>query len=285
MSALIEVNIDGDTLKPISDLGIALLNKIEKATGWIFSTATAKKEGYKNIIEEISKRDDINSIDRAVIISNFTKIKREHKNKTQIVDKAISLLEKGDNPEQLDNDWVLRFFEFCKNVSNEDLQYVWAKVLANECKENFNNSFKLLNTISEISSNEINLIKKILKDCNYGIRNFEAIGIVCIRNEYLEDINIKYDEIIKLEDFGIMKREIITLQDEISFDLENEIIKFIRKPEKKGHFNFTKYANFYRFTHIGMEIIELINEEISGNQFKKLEKAFDYEYNVMLEKK
>ena len=66
-----------------------------------------------------------------------------------------------------------------------------------------------------------------------------------------------------------MKREITTLQDEISFDLENEIIKFIRKPKKKGHLNLIKYANFYRFTHIGMEIIELINEEISGNQFKK----------------
>lgn len=175
-----------------------------------FSTTTAKKEGYKNIIEEISKRDDINPIDRTVIISNFRKIKREHKNKTQIVDKAISLLEKGDNPEKLDNDWVLRFFEFCKAVSNEDLQYVWAKILANECKENSNNSFKLLNTISEISNNEINLIRKILKECNYGIRNFEAIGIIFIKNEYLEDIDIKYDEIIKLEDFGIMKREITT---------------------------------------------------------------------------
>ena len=277
--------ISGDVLKPISDLGIVLLNKVEKATGWIFSTTTAKKEGYKNIIEEISKRDDINPIDRTVIISNFRKIKREHKNKTQIVDKAISLLEKGDNPEKLDNDWVLRFFEFCKAVSNEDLQYVWAKILANECKENSNNSFKLLNTISEISNNEINLIRKILKECNYGIRNFEAIGIIFIKNEYLEDIEIKYDEIIKLEDFGIMKREITTLQDEISFDLENETIRFIRKPEKKGYLNLTKYANFYRFTHIGMEIIELINEEINGNQFKKLEKAFDYEYNVILEKK
>ena len=268
--------ISGDVLKPISDLGIVLLNKVEKATGWIFSTTTAKKEGYKNIIEEISKRDDINPIDRTVIISNFRKIKREHKNKTQIVDKAISLLEKGDNPEKLDNDWVLRFFEFCKAVSNEDLQYVWAKILANECKENSINSFKLLNTISEISNNEINLIRKILKECNYGIRNFEAIGIIFIKNEYLEDIDIKYDEIIKLEDFGIMKREITTLQDEISFDLENETIRFIRKPEKKGYLNLTKYANFYRFTHIGMEIIELINEEINGNQFKKLEKAFDY---------
>ena len=277
--------ISGDVLKPISDLGIVLLNKVEKATGWIFSTTTAKKEGYKNIIEEISKRDDINPIDRTVIISNFRKIKREHKNKTQIVDKAISLLEKGDNPEKLDNDWVLRFFEFCKAVSNEDLQYVWAKILANECKENSNNSFKLLNTISEISNNEINLIRKILKECNYGIRNFEAIGIIFIKNEYLEDIDIKYDEIIKLEDFGIMKREITTLLKVISFDLGDEALRFIRKPEKKGYLNLTKYANFYRFTHIGMEIIELINEEINGNQFKKLEKAFDYEYNVILEKK
>ena len=71
--------ISGDILKPISDVGIALLNKIEKATGWIFSTVTAKKDGYKNLIEEISKRDDINPIDRAIIISNFGKIKKEYK--------------------------------------------------------------------------------------------------------------------------------------------------------------------------------------------------------------
>ena len=38
--------ISGDVLKPISDLGIVLLNKVEKATGWIFSTTTAKKVEY-----------------------------------------------------------------------------------------------------------------------------------------------------------------------------------------------------------------------------------------------
>ncbi len=68
--------INGDLLKPISDLGISLLDKVEKATGWIFSTTTVKKEGYKNIIEEISKRDDINPFDRVALISNFNKIKK-----------------------------------------------------------------------------------------------------------------------------------------------------------------------------------------------------------------
>ena len=31
-----------------------------------------------------------------------------------------------------------------------------------------------------------------------------------------------------------------------------------------------------------MEIIELINEKITRNQLKKLEKAFNHEYNVIL---
>lgn len=277
--------INGNILKPISDLGIALLDKIEKATGWIFSTTTAKKEGYKNIIEEISKRDDINPFDRVALISNFNKIKKEYKNKAEIIDKSIHLLDKGATPEKIDNDWLLKFFDLCKNVSNEDLQYVWAKILANECNLNSKSSFKLLETISDISSNEINLIRKILKECNYGMKNFEAIGIVFLENKYLKDVNIKYEDIIRLEDVGIMKRELITLQDEILFDLDNKLVKFIKRKEAKGLLNLTHYANFYRFTHIGMEIINLIETTDMGNQFIKLEKALNSEYSMVIENK
>lgn len=39
--------ISGDVLKPISDLGIVLLNKVEKATGWIFSTTQLKRKDIK----------------------------------------------------------------------------------------------------------------------------------------------------------------------------------------------------------------------------------------------
>ncbi len=277
--------ISSDVLKPISDLGIALLDKIEKATGWFFSTATAKKEGYKNIIEEISKRNDINPIDRAVIISDFKKIEKEYKNKTRIIDKAIHLLDKKDNPEKIDNDWLLRFFDLCKNVSNEDLQYVWAKILANECKENSKNSFKLLRTISDISIDEINLIKKMLKGCNYTMPNTQTIGIVFLNHNYLNNMKIKYEDIIKLEDTGIMKREQITLPDEFSFDLEDRVVKFIKKEEVKKYLNLSHSANFYRFTYTGMEILELIEEETNEDPLKKLEKAIDSEYNIVTENK
>lgn len=195
------------------------------------------------------------------------------------------ILDKGATPGKIDNDWLLKFFDLCKNVSNEDLQYVWAKILANECNLNSKSSFKLLEAISDISSNEINLIRTILKECNYVVKNFEAIGIVFLENKYLEDANVKYEDIIRLEDVGIMKRELITLQDEILFDLENKLVKFIKKKETKGLLNLTHYANFYRFTHIGMEIINLIENTYMGNQFIKLGKALNSEYTMIIENK
>ena len=168
-------------------------------------------------------------------------------------------------------------------MSNEEIQYVWAKILANECKEKNNSSFKLLMAISTMSINEFNLIKKILKECNYGEKCFESIGIVCIKNEYLNTINVKYEDIVKLEDIGIMKREIITLDDEIIFNLENKKIKFIKKEEKKSYLKLTKYANFYRFTNIGMELIQLINMETDTDQFKKLAIALKDDYDMITE--
>ena len=43
---------------------------------------------------------------------------------------------------------------------------------------------------------------------------------------------IKYEDIIRLKNMGIMKRELITLQDELSFDIENNLVKFIKKKNK-----------------------------------------------------
>lgn len=227
MSSLIE--IDGNTLKPISDLGIALLDKIEKATGWIFSTTTAKKEGYKNIIEEISRRDDINPIDRAAIISNYKKIIKEHKNRTEIVSRAVQLLNKGSNIENIDEEWLLRFFDLCKNVNNEEMQYVWAKILANECEEEQKNSFKLLRIISDLTNKDVNLIMNFIKECNYVSNPYELIGIVCENIGYLDSINIKYKDILKLEELGIIKKDTISLPNEFSYTLDDRIVTFKRK--------------------------------------------------------
>lgn len=273
MDSLIKID-----LKPLSDLGIALLDKIEKGTGWIFSTETAKKQGYKNIIDEISKRNDINPIDRAVIISQFNKIKKEHKNRAQIIYKAVKLLEKGDNPEKIKDDWLIEFFDLCKNVSDEELQFVWGRVLQKECTEDGKSSLRLLRTISDITKNEINMITKIAKNINYATANSEYWGIVCSEMQFLETIGISFDEIMELEELGVIKRETLSFKDGSKFSYCN--VNYVIKYKKKSYLNLTKLVNFFRLTQVGMQILNLAEIDFENHNIleilkKALEKDFD----------
>ncbi len=277
--------IDGDVLRPLSDLGIELLNKIEKATGWIFSTETAKKKGYSNIIEEISKRDDINPIEKAMIISQFRKIVREYKNKTKITSKTVELLETGKNINNIDNDWLCNFFDYCKNVSYEDMQYIWAKILADNCENKHSHSLNFLRILSDITKNEIDIIMKVVKEYNYASKSFEAIGILNLSSEYLNSISLEYKDIVKLEDLGIMKREQIGLKDKIHYELKDKTITFIKKENKKSRFHFDTYANYYRLTYIGMELLDLIDIELNENFFDRLYNALKEEYDMQIEEK
>lgn len=275
MDSLIKID-----LKPLSDLGIALLDKIEKGTGWIFSTETVKKQGYKNIIDEISKRDDINPIDRAVIISHFNKIKKEHKNRAQIIDKAVKLLEKGDEPEKIKDDWLIEFFDLCKNVSDEELQFVWARVLQKECTKDGKSSLRLLRTISDITKNEINMITKIAKNINYATTNSEYWGIVCSEIQFLKNIGISFDEIMELEELGVIKRETLSFKDESKFSYCN--VNYVVKYKKKSHFNLTKFVNFFRLTQVGMEILNLAEIDFENhNIIEALKKALEKDFEIV----
>lgn len=275
MDSLIKIDF-----KPLSDLGIALLDKIEKGTGWILSTETAKKQGYKNIIDEISKRDDINPIDRAIIISQFNKIKKEHKNRAQIIDKAVKLLEKGDNPEKIEDDWLIKFFDLCKNVSDEELQFVWARVLQKECTEEGKSSLRLLRTISDLTKREINMITKIAKNINYATANSEYWGIVCSEIQFLETIDISFDEIMELEELGVIKREFLSFKDESRFSYRN--VNYIIKYKKKSYLNLTKSVNYFRLTQVGMEILNLAEIDFENhNILESLKKALEKDFEIV----
>lgn len=275
MDSLIKIDF-----KPLSDLGIALLDKIEKGTGWILSTETAKKQGYKNIIDEISKRDDINPIDRAIIISQFNKIKKEHKNRAQIIDKAVKLLEKGDNPEKIEDDWLIKFFDLCKNVSDEELQFVWARVLQKECTEEGKSSLRLLRTISDLTKREINMITKIAKNINYATANSEYWGIVCSEIQFLETIDISFDEIMELEELGVIKREFLSFKDESRFSYHN--VNYIIKYKKKSYLNLTKSVNYFRLTQVGMEILNLAEIDFENhNILESLKKALEKDFEIV----
>lgn len=91
------------------------------------------------------------------------------------------------------------------------MQYVWAKILANECEEEQKNSFKLLRIIFDLTNKDVKLIMNFIKECNYVSNPYELIGIVCENIGHLDSINIKYKDILKLEELEIIEKDTISL--------------------------------------------------------------------------
>lgn len=71
-----------------------------------------------------------------------------------IIDKTGAYLGETANSEMVDRDWANRFFSKAQEVSNEELQEIWAKILATEVATPGAISMRTLNILSDLTAIE-----------------------------------------------------------------------------------------------------------------------------------
>ena len=63
--------------------------------------------------------------------------------------------------ESPDDDWIKRFFKYAQDVSSDQMQELWGRILAGEIRRPGQYSLRTLDFIRSISQNEANLIEQI----------------------------------------------------------------------------------------------------------------------------
>ena len=89
---------------------------------------------------------------------------RHQLNMESITGKAILHLGDDASPEDMENDWLANFFDKCRNVSEEDMQDLWARVLAGEANNPGRFSRKTINILSDMERKYAKLFQDI---CRY----------------------------------------------------------------------------------------------------------------------
>lgn len=97
----------------------------------------------------------------------------------------------------VDNDWFMRFMNYAQDVSNEDVQKIWAQLLAKEIIDTGYVSLKTLNTLHDLSVQEVRLFQKVSR---YVIENTYIYN----DENLLKGWNISFDDILALNDAGLM---------------------------------------------------------------------------------
>lgn len=160
----------GNISEPAAGVINNFVDKISSALGWMATPKNFKPaiiEANKSIIEEIANREDINPIERAAIVSNYRKIVKEYKNQVDVIQTAINHLDKTARPNDVNNDWLLYFFDKVKDITEEEMKMIWAKILAGEFNKPNTFTKKFLHTLSIMDNNMASTFQKIRSSCFY----------------------------------------------------------------------------------------------------------------------
>lgn len=197
---------------------------------------------FQELLQRASNRMKFQEITKQQNIDNIIyNASEELKNTEEVSDEPV------------DKDWIFKFFNSVENISNEDLQKIWGRILAGEIKTPNSYSYRALETLKNMTPKEIEVFQKIAK-ISLMIEN--SYFIPCDKAIF-KKTGITFDELFLLEECGILTTRDLTLTYKINSS--NNI--FIRN-DTYISFAFPKAGineltlNVYVFNKSGKELIK-----------------------------
>ena len=119
-------------------------------------------------------------------------------NISAVVRGAADELEDKEAPEhEPDHDWTARFFNDVQDVSSEDMQKIWAKILAGEVESPGRTSLRTLDILRNMTKRDAEMFKDM---CEYVMNNDFVFY-----DDSVKDINaLKYNNLLHLQDCGLV---------------------------------------------------------------------------------
>lgn len=181
-----------------------LITRISDAIGVVYEPTriirNAKAEAKKDEIMMISQLniEDIKS--RA--ISRFVNEEvRKQENIESVIELAIPSIKEGARTDEVSIDWLVRFFEHVKLISDTEMKELWAKILSHESNEPGMFSKRTLNIVSELDKKDALMFTNLCKFV------FTPIGPLVFdsKNEIYHKYGLHFVNLNHLENIGLIK--------------------------------------------------------------------------------
>lgn len=270
------IKIDGKPLEKLIDV-------ISKGIGTVYKPRAIKKEAEAKAYEiEIIERAKSKAIAEGKEIDAVTldriqerfihkEIKRQSNidNVAQIAAEQISQ-EEHISEEPVDEDWSTRFFNIVEDVSDEEMQKLWGRILAGEVKQPKSFSLRTLELLKNLSKNEAEVFT-LASTLVISSRNSPFL-FRGDDNEALTKYGFTFEHRLLLTELGILQsetnitRNFQTLTNDYFTYFESG--KYLIKTLKKANSEMNNLP-IYRFSKIGEELLKLITSKINDNYIKE----------------
>lgn len=155
-------------LGQLSQPANTLIKKVSSAVGGIFEPwqikRVAKAEAEASLIKAKAEIE-ITDLHRRAMHRFVEEEANRQENMEAITEKAIPQLEDGSDPSKMEDDWVTNFFDKSRTVSDNEMQDLWASVLAGEANSPGSYSRRTVNFLGDLDKRDAELFSAL---CSFG---------------------------------------------------------------------------------------------------------------------
>lgn len=266
--------MDGNTLILCLQNGLETASKVGPIVGAIFAAIFLRKN-TKDVEFEKLKAGKFREVADRLLASGYMTYTEFYKaaNFLHVAELADQVFKqdyqnKADENQKYDFDWYMRFYDIVGNISDEEMQAIWARILAGEIHRKGTYSLQLLDILKNFTQKQAELFNRVCSHCFISGDNVYIPN----DNEYLQFANITYQDILDLDALGLINSSGTTslsvkVQPDRPALFGNDMLRMVI--EYNGQDNATQEFSFlqFPFTSAGRELITLIGKHGSEKDF------------------
>ena len=237
----------------LSTIGVVMREFADIKTSYENGDIALITEDFQRLMQRTENRLALQEITKQQNIEN-------------VIDKAYELLEsENENAvtnEPVDQDWTRRFFNITGDVSNSEMQEVWARILSGEIKRPGSFSMRTLETIRNISTEEAQAFQRIVP----LIVHHGSVYFALSDNDTLKKYGSSFVDVMLLDECGLMDSSgTLSLNLSIGKDkpeglLSDTLLVLIRGKDEE---NVKIHIGIHTLTKAGLELFKILEHEIN----------------------
>ena len=217
---------------------------------------------------------------RAEIREHQESIRQQSNIENVLSQTANELLYTSDDvvsDEPIDDDWIARFFGIIRDISSQEMQFIWSKILAGEIKKPGSFSLRTLDVIRNLSQSEAIAFEKIVP----FIVNNGPIYFILKNLKYKEKYKIQHTDFLTLDACGLIALNNSTVYSpKIGKSFQEYIANdsYIVLARSTSEQEITITTEIYPLTKVGQELYSILDHPVDEQIMKDLAKSI-YDHN------
>jgi len=193
----------GDLTKPAT----VLVEKISDAVGGLFKPyqmiRVARAEAEVDRIRAESQIQ-ITDLHRRAMHRFLEEEAKKQANIEEITKKALPLVEENSAPQNVEDDWIINFFDKCRIVSDAEMQQLWARILASEANRPGAFSKRTVNLLGDLDKSDAELFTRL---CGFAWNIPGSIVplVFDVQADIYNRQGINFPSLSHLESFGLIQ--------------------------------------------------------------------------------